>query len=62
VQTDKRLFVEVAGIEPACLSDRLGLLRAQPVVNLVRRLPQAEDRRTSLASMSLEGHEALPSR
>ena len=59
---DAEAFLEVAGIEPASPGDRLGLLRAQPAVRLVRRLPQAEHRRTSLASMSRAGREAHPAR
>jgi len=59
---DVQAVVEVAGIEPASPGDRLGLLRAQPAVVLARRLPQAEHRRTSLASMSRAGHEAHPAR
>ncbi len=55
-------LLEVAGIEPASPGDHLGLLRAQPAVVLVRRLPQAEHRRTSLASMSRAGREAHPAR
>ena len=52
--------MEVAGIEPACLGDLLGLLRAQPVVDLVRRFPQADLRRTSLGKVSQAGPEAHP--
>ena len=52
--------MEVAGIEPASSGDLPGLLRAQPAESLVRRIPQAEHRRTSLASVSPAGHEANP--
>jgi hypothetical protein len=55
-------FVEVRGIEPLSPGDLLGLLRAQPAVHLIRRLPQAEDRRTSLAVVSRAGREAHPAR
>lgn len=60
--TEGEALLEVAGIEPASPGDRLGLLRAQPAVDLIRPLPQAEGRRTSLASMSRAGHEAHPAR
>jgi len=56
--THNAQIVEVAGIEPASSGDLLGLLRAQPADRLARRLPQAEHRRTSLASVSPMRHEA----
>jgi hypothetical protein len=58
----RRRLVEVRGVEPLSSGDLLGLLRAQPADHLARRLPQAEHRRTSLASMSRAGREAHPAR
>jgi hypothetical protein len=58
--SNKALKVEVAGIEPASSGDLLGLLRAQPADRLVRRLPQADHRRTSLAALSPARREAHP--
>ena len=58
--SNKARNVEVAGIEPASSGDLLGLLRAQPADRLVRRLPQADHRRTSLAALSPARREAHP--
>jgi len=55
-----RCIVEVGGFEPPSPSDRPGLLRAQPVVDLASRLPPAEDLSASPGSMSGCGPRAEP--
>jgi hypothetical protein len=59
--SNKRLKVEVRGIEPLSPGDRSGLLRAQPVVNLASRLPPAEDLSASPGAVSAGGPRAEPS-